>query len=482
MIEIITRPDREQQNNPALESQWLCARHPILFKIQRRDYTVISCNSDGFGAVVVKADYDANLPAEILAGDEIYFASELNAEGVPDYYGVVGTVVSVATTVGVEHLIYTTYPIEALSTGAGYLNVVKRANYYLGGHVALTDSNTLIQHQIPIKLKGGVDGNMRLDVSEFITTYLVKEAPDNYAFINFKDPDTFGKFSIVTQEFWTGSSESEVGDLTQYFFVDAVKYVNDLYGQNLCDYLMFPDEVDPLPKWLTDFDSPTFFAGYPFDLSFIYPDSMTGETLRRNEQEYNGQGTPLSSIQTDLDADQIGGVNRMTLTETYTAGTKSIDVNIDFNDGVDNIPLLESKRIKIGDVCGKNPVYLAWKNTKGGWSYWLFEKNQTIAFATKSGQIINREPDDLATQNFRSLVTQNEMMKKIVCGATVSNADLEGIKGIESSPAVYLFTGVSSYTWLKMIISPKGFQYQTKGMTSEIQIELNYPELYTVSN
>lgn len=482
MIEILTRPDRDQINNASLESQWLCARHPILFKLQRRDYTVISCNSDGFGQVVVKCDYDPELPAEILAGDEIYFASELNAEGVPDYYGVVGTVTSVATNVGVEHLIYTNYPIEAASTGSGYVNVVKRRNYYLDVEIDVTDTNTLIQHQVPCKLKGGVDGNMRMDVSEFITTYLVKEAPDNYSFINFKDPDSFGKFSIVTQEHWNGSSESEVGDLTEYFFVDAVKYVNDLYGQNLCDYLMFPLEFTPLAKWLSDFETPTFFAGFPFCLSFIYPDEMLGKTIRRNELERNSNGGAISTIQTDLDADQIGGVNRMTLTETYSAGTKYLEVNIDFNDGVDNIPLLESKRIKLGDACGKNPVYLAWKNTKGGWSYWLFEKNQTIGYATRSGQIVNREPDDLANQNFRSFVTQNEMMKKIVCGATVSNADLEGIKGIESSPAVYLFTGVSSYTWLRMQITPKGFQYQTKGMTSEIQIELNYPELYTVSN
>ena len=69
MIEVITRPEREQINNVALESFWVSARQPCIFKLQRRDYTVISCNADGFGNTVVKANYD--LLSELLNVDYV---------------------------------------------------------------------------------------------------------------------------------------------------------------------------------------------------------------------------------------------------------------------------------------------------------------------------------------------------------------------------------------------------------------------------
>lgn len=483
MIEVITRPEREQINNASLISRWNAARQPNVFKLQRRDYTVISCNSDGFGSVVVKCDYDAALPAEILADDLVYFASELNADGVPDYYGVVGTVVSVATTVGVEHLIYTTYPIEALSTGAGYLNVVKRANYYLGISVNVTDPNTLITHEIPCKLKGGIDGNMRLDASEFITAYLLKQPSDDYSFINKLDRNVYGKFSIVFHEYWTGSSNVDVGDIYEYYFVDSVKQIGEDYGQNLCDQLMFAQEFTPLAKWLTDFDSPTYFDGYPFDISFIYPVEMGVEVLRRNEIERTFGGGSLSSIQTNLDADQVGGVNRLTITGTYTAGTAYIDLGIDFNDGVDNIPLMEDISIKIGSVCPRNPVYLAWRNSRGGWNYWLFSGNQSIGYSSKQvGEISNANEDRIENIDHRSKALRLEQVKRIICGANILIEDLEGLRSIEASPAVYLFTGTSSYTWKRVKVIPKGFQYQTRGVNSDVTVEIELPELYTVSN
>lgn len=482
MIEVITRPEREQINNVALESFWVSARQPCIFKLQRRDYTVISCNADGFGNTVVKANYDANIPLEILAGDQIYFASELDSDGAPNYYGVVGTVVSVTTTVGVEHLIYTSYPIEAASTGAGYLNVVKRANYYLSGTINVTDSNTAIQHEIPYKLKGGIDGTMILDTSDFLTAYLVKESPTDYAFINKLNKNVYGKFNLVFREHWTGDTNIDVGDLSQYNFVDGVKQIGELYGQNFCDYHMFPIAVDPLPKWLTDFPSPTFFAGFPFCISFIYPNDMTGETLRRNEVEKNQSGATLSTVQTNMPDSEIGGVNRLALTETYTSGTKTIDLFIDYNDGVDDVQLLETITVKLGTVCTKNNVYLCWINSRGGYDYWLFDKNQIVGFSSKSVGELNSDPTDLATQNFRSTSIRMESVERIICGATVSIDDFTGIKGIERSPAVYVFTGVSSYTWKRMKVIPKGFQYQKRGVTVDVSIELEYPEIYTVSN
>jgi hypothetical protein len=482
MIAVTIRPERAQINDDALESFWVSARQPCIFKLQRRDYELISCH-EGVGAItVLKAVYNAAITTEVVAGDQLYWASTLDDEGNAGNYGVVGTVISIATNVGIDHLIYMDWQSEQPTTDGGYFNVVKRLNYYLSGTINVTDSNTAIQHEIPYKLKGGIDGTMILDTSDFLTAYLVKEAPTDYAFINKLNKNVYGKFNLVFREHWTGDTNIDVGDLSQYYFVDGAKQIGELYGQNFCDYHMFPVAVDPLPKWLTDFPSPTFFAGFPFCISFIYPNDMVGETLRRNEVEKDQSGATLSTVQTNMPDSEIDGVNRLLLTETYTSGTKAIDLFVDYNDGVDDVQLLETIVVKLGTVCTKNNVYLCWANSRGGYDYWLFSKNQILGFSSKSVGELNSDPTDLATQNFRSTSIRMESVERIICGATVSIDDFTGIKGIERSPAVYVFTGVSSYTWKRMKVIPKGFQYQKRGVTVDISIELEYPEIYTVSN
>jgi len=49
-----------------------------------------------------------------------------------------------------------------------------------------------------------------------------------------------------------------------------------------------------------------------------------------------------------------------------------------------NIRVTEIKGIDYVSCDFKNPVYLTWKNTLGGWDYWLFESNQTENIQTES--------------------------------------------------------------------------------------------------
>lgn len=510
MIIFLSRPEKTQANDNTLLSRWSCARQPYLFELQRRDFTLISTNQDAFGNVVLRVAYDADLPSSINVGDEVYFASTLDSEGNAGHYGEMGQVFSIATAPGLYHLIYTNTPAVLPSTNGGFINVVSRKNYYAAFNIHLTDAKTGIVHSIPCKLKPGMNGKMRLDASEFITSYLVKEAPTVYSGVNLKDNNVWGKLYLSYSEVWTGSVNSLISDQSnEYFFVDAVKQLLDQYGQNLCSHLPFAIDFAPGAKFLTEFIKPTYFPGYPFDLWFIYPQNFAGAPISREEDEFTLSGAALSAQSTQIDITQRGGVNRLRLKQTgYSAGTAQLDVFLKIysieQEGyfIDNYiedgyfemdppsppgaitpyNITEKKRVKIGEVCTKNAVYVCWKNRLGGFDYWLFNGNQNVNISSKQTGVINQEPDDIAIQNYRSTFLQAEQVERITCGDNVLIEDLQGIKSIEASPAVYILTSQSPITWKRVRVVPKGFQYQTKGNRADITVEFEYPETYTLSN
>ena len=56
----------------------------------------------------------------------------------------------------------------------------------------------------------------------------------------------------------------------------------------------FIDLVTPIPKakFLSDFESPTYFPGFPFSLSFIYSENLVGIESFRNQENYDINGSP----------------------------------------------------------------------------------------------------------------------------------------------------------------------------------------------
>lgn len=511
MILINKRPDRAQKNNAALISRWGCANQPYLFELWRQDVTVISCHDGVAGLIVVKAEVNsANMAIAggLSVGDEIYVASgTITSEGTHQFYNTTGTIVSIAVN-PTYVLFYTTIPTEQATTDGGYMNVVGRKNYYLSVILNVFNPIKNITETFVQKLTPDSYGRMRLDASGFLSKAISRVNRFDYSVLNLKSTGAYGSFYFSHQERYLGFTGMVVNDPITYNFADAVKQVSQDYGQNLCDHVLFPSSFTPAAKFLTRFDSPTYFVGYPFDLSFIYSGELTFMQILCKEDEFNANGSALSSISRQIDTGQRNAVNRLTLSGTgYTAQTSQLDVFLRANSFVqesyfesgyiedlyfENDPpsppaltpydLTERKRIRISTPCAKNPVYLCWKNQLGGFDYWLFEMNQIRSGGAKhEGDFVN-DSDDVADQIVRIQKINVSSGEKISCGANVSINDLLGIKGLEKSPNVYLLTSLSPITWIQMVVVPKGFTYQTKGTNVDVLIELEYPQEYTLAN
>lgn len=508
MIIVTKRPERNHADNNSIECKWNCARQPILFELHRQDLQLISVNAGLPGTTVLKTVYDPAIVGGISVGDYLYFESSIDpVTNVAGHYGVKARVTYIASGAPNYYHIYVDYTAEVPSTNGGYINILTRENYYSVVTVYITDKTTDVVHPVLVKLKPGVDGRMRLDTSEFITAYLSKTLRSISA-INERDNTAFGDYYLTYSERWAGSSNTEVIDGGgTYYFVDAAKKLLSMYGQNMMDYLTIDTDIPHYAKFLTDFDSPTYWVGYPFDLSFIYGESLSGIAITREVEQFQSGGVAGTVLSSSIQQGRnVGTVNRICM-PSLTSGTKYVDFYLKANSipqvsyyenyyhasgyhetqppspaSLSPYRMTEKKRIKIEESCGRNPVYLRWRNSKGGWDAWLFEGNQTINFDTKQGQEFEQEPDEISTGVSRSITIDSAQLEKVTCGSIVLKEDVAGIAGIEASPAVYMLVGTSPDQWLRVKITPRGFSYQTKGATAEVQVQFVKYDHYTIPN
>lgn len=259
-------------------SYWVASGNPILFKYQRKDLGVISVTQGPAvdGVTKIKVSVSA-VPAELLAGQKVY----INNFGYEGTYEVinksVGSFVLDATWIGNQTGGFVNF-VEARNNYHMDINVYRAAS---GGDVLLGnyryyDNTTGI---VTIDLQGVIDAQMNVD-NEF-----------DYSVINAADEGKSFAFIFYYRENWR--SNTSVGSYTSYgtyfFAVKAVRQLGDPYGQNMRDYMLDvatdPVYEDYIAKFLSVFERPVYFVGYPFTLSFLYTQEVSAYYLIRKEQE-----------------------------------------------------------------------------------------------------------------------------------------------------------------------------------------------------
>ncbi len=98
--------------------------------------------------------------------------------------------------------------------------------------------------------------------------------------------------------------------------------------------------------------------------------------------------------------------------------------------------LTEKKNIKIDHECKDFPVYLAWVNSLGGYSYWLFFKQHTEKTKTKQENSYIPNIDDLETAIATNDITGKGASPTLDIGGRMKAEDMDGITGLYESPKV----------------------------------------------
>jgi hypothetical protein len=124
-------------------------------------------------------------------------------------------------------------------------------------------------------------GNILADVSSIIKTILARDwvlAIQNEEFTG----GCVG-FYIKYQEFYTGSATSPIDDVAE----PRTAVLASLQVRNNADMTDYVP-ANTLKKFLTKFDKPSMWRGYPFSISFIRPSSLSGLVFYYNEIDQYG--------------------------------------------------------------------------------------------------------------------------------------------------------------------------------------------------
>ena len=269
------------------------------------------------------------LPLVVFAGDQIYVNSGIY-QGVYTVFSVSGQYITLDTLyIGVG--------------GSGGINLVDRfINYKAFINVYHGVTNALIDTVYP---KPNSKGLLLYDVSGVIRSTVNTSTTTVQSPVNKGNKGISGSFkigygatyTIVLPSTTTTSSipevpESPTANNEKYYWIAGSKQIagnvpltiNGI-GQNLKEYV--PKNISgSAAKFLTMFERPTYFLGFPFFLSFLYDEDFSTVYLDRHQQDVdlNGGSVGAPSIST-LNVSERGYVNQMKINPPNT-GTASFNV------------------------------------------------------------------------------------------------------------------------------------------------------------
>lgn len=473
------------------DSAWNCSRQPMIFEFQRKDFNVIAMNNiSGFVQLVLQ------YAILIKATDVVYYSK----------YDSIGTV-QLGTPTTTTSVILTTIPYTTAMSG-GFLNMNSYQDYSVNITLNIYNQNKNLFEKINTKISVDSSGKGKFYAQGLINNRITKENNFNYLSQNKLDKNSNSFFTLdynasyrtsLTQ---TESSLSVIGQ-TNWWFVDAAKQLGSQYGQNLADYLPTNFDRDTKAKFLTSFAEPTNFIGYPFSLSFIYPEELEPATVTIKE-EFVLNGAVVGTDDANIDSSQAKGVNHLMLTSTNVSGYDYINIWLHvggvatrsyYNGGFiadeyfENIPpspsvvefdITQHQKVIINTPCNDDGIYIRFRNSLGGWDYWLFNHRRITTTESVNVENIIVDPDDIETGYVRSKSVKKKQDNTILLADYVDAINIDGFLQLQASPEVQIL--ISDNYWHSVNVLNSSIPRKSGISKIQIEFKISLPDIYTVTN
>ncbi len=490
---IVTTNTLFKTKTPLAECLWLTVNNPNYIGLQRRDYEVISLTV-GVPQVltminvvgIVQADFETD-----FAVGSSFYLSNINATVTVDHVTWVNPVFA--------YVYWTRDGQSILSYTTGFANCFSRVDYYAELIMGFIDPETTLKYSA-IKVIPFSDGSASVDISNSMQTFLtLKGTNEDYDVVNKRDANISGRFFLNYREYYSGEYTA-TGTLTPTFYaVNNQKKSLEVYGSCLAEYEL---QLESSNKFLTRMVQPNYWEGYPFDLSFIYSNLLRLVYLKRKEVDKNINETTLSTITTDLlvfnPNENYAFVNRLTLSGSFIGSYVDVSIYAPVTIGftlngyatnyagnyfkthsigslvVEKL-VSEVKRLRIGD-CQDSPAYLRWRNSLGGFEYWLFGTRQVKNNEVDKFDVFNPLITDIETQQEKEVVITKDYNKSWTLGAYLTMVQVKDIQELFTSPFVQYWDGVN---WFNVIIKSGSYLEEITDEThQEIEFDIMFPKEY----
>ncbi len=351
-LTITEYPQRNVQDNPLFVSKWSAINHSMIFKMIRQDYLAV-LNYDTLTNTMVFLAY-GNVIDTPIPGNKIYIES-------PSNFGTF----TLAAFISPNIFIMEPQTINGTFGASGFANLESRKNYFILTNIyGVNEGN---QYELIGQSRNKPDsyGRASVDVSSFLKNIIGYQDNFKYDVLNEKDGTLGSPYNITYSENWKNYEGDFSGLSTTVlrFGVNSAKQIQDLYGQNMGEYVpFFIDLVTAIPKakFLSDFESPTYFPGFPFSLSFIYSENLVGIETFRDQENYDINGTPtIVGPAAQLNNGEAQEVNRLLIEGGYPSNVVLTKVWLETDGVADCVVYQQPGYVQIGyveELCSLPPI------------------------------------------------------------------------------------------------------------------------------
>lgn len=323
-VEFSSAPD------PVASSPYNAVHNPILWQLQRKDFLITS--------IVVTAGV-AHLTMTTVSGD-IVFPGDLIYVSNSD---ITGVFVVTSYVVGVGGFIEFTTTVANGTYPGGFVNLnTTRKSFRAEVQIGMMDTGSFVP-LVTASWVPNATGLVNVDVSEYLKPRLpLTNAYDYITGFNVKDLNLSKRYAIKYRQVWTGHTAESLSAATATSYItNSAKQIGDLWGGNMAEFVPSNLNVPTTKKakFLSGFLTPHFWTLFPFDLSVIYSDVLSGD-VKRVITPKDINGTAGTAITTLLNPAGRYYVNRMNFTEytyNYSAITEVYPHNFTIQLEVDGV-------------------------------------------------------------------------------------------------------------------------------------------------
>jgi hypothetical protein len=455
----------------------VAAFNPVVIEMQRQDYKDNTLRSTWNNIYVsIPCGYTFDGETVIYDGFEVGAVIQVITEsGFAEYF----TILNISTSGGT---VYATFDkIWSLFNPffLAIINFTSRLNFYV---TLLITDNSFNPKSVELRFTPDSKGFMRAEISGALRSLLNLNFTENVInpnSVRTDETNLFSPFYFGTEDHWIGSNEGYI----KYFGAEDVKYCiagafqigdpgngyyNKYFANNETSFV-YPELM---PHWVTQFENPVFFAGFPFTLSFV-----ANQTINAGFEDYffrytiqvtNGN---LDTYDSDpfifYDFINLTRINIPEALTTHLAGIATYGKKVTIRFGrmesfgfLDCLaPITLNVKRPIEQSC--NTFYVRWLNTLGGWDYWLFEHKIYEGFKVENGNNYESYFDNISgISDFENVTFKNVSPAVQVGSNTLTRNEAEGLKILATSPKVYWYNEEIS-KWIGVIVEPGTFQLRS---------------------
>ena len=429
-------------------SYWNAAFNPIRFEFLRLDRSFATVTDvSGFA----RFNQLTTPPTGAIVGTPIY------ARSFNDDYSIAGLITAIS-----GNNVTTDIPFNTnTSGGLIYPTIIKnwRAEIIIDtwNGSSYVEYATLNARNIP-------NGNVPADLNEYLKATFAKDY--NFVDTGANNPDTTcsTRYRVRYRENYLGLTpgsyqvaQDNDGNDIDFNAVNAA--MQRLVDWNMAAYLLEPIGTTTEAKFLSEFVEPSYWVGLPFDLSILWDLPLTGIGYVKRGYDANkvfvtGTGDSLTN-----NVSQVTRCNPQDGIDFSIYPYLSYQITDVFVDPPDItvVPLSEEKFLRKKVACGYNEVLLTWRNSLGGWDYWLFEKRQFEDIVMANGNDYQPYQADFAIDSDTILLDKTAYDVLTVGASHLDANDVQGLKGLIRSGEVYIVSyPVLSYE--RVILQPNTWQ------------------------